>query len=514
MSSHQATDYQDPRGRIGGGRPEEEPHIHVKEVGGQLVWSGTRTYAVGRRILKAGGTVDDGAFAGWSWDGTCLRAYNDRYGIRPLYYFCRGEEIAISTSILRLIAEGVPAQLNYGGLAVFFRLGSFLGEDTPFRDIHALPPNAFFEWKNGILSVTGGISRAKPQALSRTAALDAYISLFREAIRRRLPTAENFVVPLSGGRDSRHILLELCKAGYRPKFCVTARYFPPGDTAAGEIEIAREVAAALDVQHVVVDQVSSRFAAEWRSNVETEFCSVDAQWSLAVADFLKGQVHDIYDGIGGDVLSAGLFLTREGLELFEAGRLHELAQQLLGAEWSSRAFTTAARHHLDRKVAVSRVAEELRRHSDAVNPIGSFFFWNRTRRKIAMTPYRILARVGEVWSPYLDHEVFDLLSGLPAEVFLDHTFHTEAIHRAYPEHAAIPFAIKREQTTSDRAPLRIFARAVLLQSLRHGRSALYRRSYFIPRLLRCLVDPSYSDAINWLGPQILYALQLEEKSGR
>ena len=493
-----------------------EPYIRVKRVGGQLVWSGTHTYAVGDRILKAGGTVDDGVFAGWSWDGACLRAYNDRYGIRPLYYFCRGEEIALSPSILRLIAEGAPAELNYGGLAVFLRLGTFLGEDTPFRDIRALPPNAFFEWKNGILRVTGGMRHAKPQSLSRNAALDAYIVLFREAIRRRHPTAENFAIPLSGGRDSRHILFELCAAGYRPKFCVTARYFPPGDIAAGEIEIARYVAAALDVRHVVVDQPASRFAAEWRSNIETEFCSVDPQWMLAVADFLKGKVHDIYDGIGGDVLSAGLFLTHEGVELFEAGRLEELAQQLLGAEWNRRAFITATRQHLDREIAVSRLTEELRRHSDAVNPIASFFFWNRTRRKIAMSPYRILARSGEVRSPYLDHAVFDLLTGLPAEVFLDYTFHTEAIQRAYPKYAALPFAGKREQKMkmSDRAPLWIFTRDVLLESLRHGRFSLLRRAYFIPRLLRCLVDPSYSDAIDWLGPHILYALQLEEESQR
>ena len=158
----------------------EEPYIHIKRVDGQLAWSGTRTCAVGHRISKAGDNVDDGVFAGWSWDGAVLRAYNDRYGLRALYYFSRGEEIVLSTSILRPIAEGAPAEFNYVGLAVFFRLGSFLAEDTPFRDIRALPPNAFFEWKNGILGVTGGMRHAKPQQLSRNAALDAYILLFRD----------------------------------------------------------------------------------------------------------------------------------------------------------------------------------------------------------------------------------------------------------------------------------------------------------------------------------------------
>src|SRR2546422_5532416 len=141
----------------------EEPYIRIKKAGGQTVWSGAPTCAVGHRIPKAGDEVDDGVFAGWSWDGAVLRAYNDRYGFRPLYYVTRGEDIALSTSILRLIAEGAPTELNDAGLALYFRIQCFLAEDTPFRDIRALPPNAFFEWKNGILSVTGGMRHAKPQ---------------------------------------------------------------------------------------------------------------------------------------------------------------------------------------------------------------------------------------------------------------------------------------------------------------------------------------------------------------
>src|SRR5947209_10799928 len=129
-----------------------------------------------------------------------------------------------------------------------------------------------------------------------------------------------------------------------------------------------------------------------------------------------------------------------------------------------------------------------------------------------MHSYRILAHAGEVLSPYLDHEVFDLLSGLPAEEFLDHTFHTEAIQRAYPRYAAVPFAAKKEQRilSADHAPLRVFGRDVVSKSLRHGRSSLLRRSYFIPRLMRGLVDPSDCQTIDWLGRSVLYVLQLEE----
>ena len=67
---------------------------------------------------------------------------------------------------------------------------------------------------------------SRRRRLSRPAAIRGYIDLVRQAIRRRLPTAP-FVLPLSGGRDSRHLLYELIDAGCPPARCVTVRHFPP-----------------------------------------------------------------------------------------------------------------------------------------------------------------------------------------------------------------------------------------------------------------------------------------------
>src|SRR5437899_11118189 len=145
--------------------------------------------------------------------------------------------------------------------------------------------------------------------------------------------------------------------------------------AAGDIAIAHDLTKALAIGHVVVDQPASRLATEWRSNIETEFASADAMWMLAVADFLKGKVRYIYDGIGGDVLSAGLFLTREGLEIVEADRLEELAQIFLGAASTDRQLTTDARRRLESEVAIRRVIQALNRHADAPNPTASVRVW-------------------------------------------------------------------------------------------------------------------------------------------
>jgi asparagine synthase (glutamine-hydrolysing) len=231
-----------------------------------------------------------------------------------------------------------------------------------------------------------------------------------------------------------------------------------------------------------------------------------------VADHLNRTAGQVYDGIGGDVLSAGLFLSPRRVELFEEGRWAELADDLVSVASDQAIESTlrperASKFH--REIAFARFAAEFRKHTDAANPIGSFHFWNRTRRLITLCPYGMLREAPEVFSPYLDHELFDFLTSLPARMFVDHSFHTETIQRAYPAYAHIPFAQLRSAGGAYRKHYRSFALAVARRLLKTGPHQLLRDSYFLPRLLRCLIDPGYLPSAVWIGSFALYLDQLE-----
>src|SRR5262249_32628722 len=153
------------------------------------------------------------------------------------------------------------------------------------------------------------------------------------------------------------------------------------------------------------------------------FCSDEHAWSMPLANYLKGKVHCFYDGIGGDVLSAGLFLNRERLTLFDSGRFYDLSPVLLKnfSSWKNvkqalleALLTRDSCERLKLGVAVEHLTLELKRHVDQPNPVSSFFFWNRTRREIALSPYGLLAIAGTALSPYLDCDLFDFLSSLRA----------------------------------------------------------------------------------------------------
>jgi len=89
--------------------------------------------------------------------------------------------VCISPSLGSLLLRGVPAEIDHQALAIFLRLGTFLGDDTPFRGIRALPAGAVLEWEPGRFRIAGGPVLADPEPIDREEALGRYASLFSQS---------------------------------------------------------------------------------------------------------------------------------------------------------------------------------------------------------------------------------------------------------------------------------------------------------------------------------------------
>jgi len=291
---------------------------------------------------------------------------------------------------------------------------------------------------------------------------------------------------------------------------VTQVFFPKSTKEIDEdVAIAQQLCRALDIKHIVVDQSPSRLSAELRKNVLTEFCALEHAWGLPFTDRVTTGWDYVYDGIGGDVLSAGLFLTPKRLTLFEAGNFEALANEIMDRDGYLQKFLPAREYkRLNRDLAIQQLALELGRHAHAPNPVGSFYFYNRTRRTIAMASFNMLGRKAKPLTPYLDRELYDFLSSLPAHFFLDHQFHTHTILRAYPRYAHIPFEAKGRSSILDMKYFRRFAFETSVYALREPQGPLLRRSSLALRVFRSLVDRNYCREIMGFGPLALYLQQL------
>jgi len=443
---------------------------------------------VGHRLRQSDGSVD-GIYAGWKWADRTLVIDQDRYGFFPLFEWQSPDARLVSTDLLTLLEQGAPTNVDLDALSVFLRVGFFVGADTPFRAIRAVLPPSIAPRR---LHVT------------RDAAVDGFIDLLNAALSRRLPSGR-YEMPLSGGRDSRHILFALHDAGCAPAACVTVRHFPP--RANDDELIARELCDTFGIRHRVLEQPRDRAAIERRKNARTHLCTDEHAQFVVLADHLCAHTRETYDGIAGDVLSQSTYLRPAVHALFEREDIRGVAEFVLdgyGTMMSEQALERLLAPELYRQMprerAVARLTAEIAPHAGAANPIRSFFFNNRTRREIALSPFALMRDI-TVYAPYLDRELYDFLAALPASLLMDRALHTDAIARAWPQYAHIPYE-RKGMTIQNRGATRRLAAAVAGTALGPGRGRWLRRGTVIPPLVATMIDGN-ADRL-WAASWLLY----------
>jgi hypothetical protein len=394
-------------------------------------------------------------------------------------------------------------------MAVFLRTGFFVGEDTPFAAIRAVPAAGSWTWTASDGGrTTPGWQPPRAASLSRKAAIDAFGDAFFRAVTRCVTaTTGPIALPLTGGRDSRHILFALQEVERPPDRCVTAIPHPPNGPE--DVRVAAALAASAHVPHDVLPRRPRRIAAEREKNLLTHFCSDEHVQFLPLRDYLIDRPAAVFDGLGGDVLSQSTRLDPALHRAFCDGRWDTIADRVLGDE----AVVEPALQHLltrnamlrfNRPLAVARIATEAERYAAAPNPIAAFFFFTRMRREIALAPYALLD-IGQVWTPFLDPDLVQLMMSLPFDLVADRQLHTDLLLERYPQWAHIPFAGK-DQGQEDTAAVRHDA-AALMRLMLKSSSGLVDATGIVARSARAWLAPK--SARVWFLPRIVHLLDVE-----
>jgi asparagine synthase (glutamine-hydrolysing) len=444
-------------------------------------------------------------FVEWNWNGQELSARTCRYGVLPVYWYADDTQVILSDQI-RTFQYFTKLDLDTTGVALLIRSRFLLGDLTPFKNVRRLPPGARLLWMNGKLQISG--ERPQPAEEftgTRQRAIDLYIQLFRAAMQRCGFLLTNYVVLLSGGRDSRHILLELIALGLRPQFLCTALHIPPRRNY--DAAIAAIIAEKFHLEHHIVHQPVDIVTQCTTHNELVDFCSWEHAWCMTVKHRLAGQ-YTTTDGLAGDILSTDLFQTKELIDLAACKDWDRLALEIIGYWDGGTASALFKKDILQRfpfEAVFEATKEELRRCADSVNPVRDFYFWNRARRGTSLLPFRIFSKPACI-TPYLDPDLFDFLCSLPPRISADLAFHTDVILQAYPDALDIPFV-----------PIRASPRKVrkfwlsLALDLALFLSVPKRRRWLRPRAYRALLRAALKGQHIWWPPQrAIYAAQLSE----
>jgi len=390
-----------------------------------------------------------------------------------------------SSETCKSLAEAVDScpdrSIDWDALNVFFRVGTFIGGATPFKQIRKHSPPPLFV----------------PHAhdMSRNQALEGYIQLFREAVQNRARAGT--IIGLSGGRDSRHILLELFRLGQLPDAVLSVDFQNENDA-----EIARQLCERIVLQQILVP--IGRGAASARWTLKT--CNLSSLEHLGFATMARRRDdRPLWDGVGGDVLSAGLFLEDWNLLLFREGKIDDLAERLVR---TGNVSFFRDQSLFPRERALEKLRTELMLHASCANPVGSFYFWNRTRNNIGACAFALLRQHGQqTLAPYLDANVYSLLASLPAEFMLDHKFHDEAISMAFPDFRSVPYAKRRSITKATWLDTIHFMLAVARGSLS---SPFNSELGLLLRAFQSLLVPARRDDIDWIQKGAAYLAELGE----
>jgi asparagine synthase (glutamine-hydrolysing) len=152
--------------------------------------------------------VGEWALALWSARDSVLYLVRDHAGTRTLFYRVAGGQILWSSYLESFTADQASPELNMEYLVRVLSCQA-VGELTPYREIHAVPPAHFIAIRGGKVTTSPHWNWvADSQIVYRTDAEydEHFLHLFGQAIKRRTGPGERIIAELSGGMDSSSIV--------------------------------------------------------------------------------------------------------------------------------------------------------------------------------------------------------------------------------------------------------------------------------------------------------------------
>ena len=490
-------------------RPGEKPLAKFWFEDHRLKSSGPEKYFSGYQTES-----HEGSFFFWEKKADRLTLENDFFGFNAVYYKYTDGVLRVSNDIAKLVAAGEP--LDYRALAVFIRTGFYLNNSTPFAAISLLPANSKLEFTSSGIRIIKKENMVLANRVPDAGGIQQeYTRIFANSIAelKDIVGTGSSVLPLSGGRDSRHILLELTRQNAVPDICITVKHQPPKSNE--DFLVASLLAGQLGISHTGIWQNPDLNASEIVKNRETNFSALEHAWFTALCGYIREHKVDyVYDGIAGDVLTAGsIMLNTTRNTMAREGRWVELAEDLIGKEGLLPVmFTEEYISLLPRAEAVADVTEELMKYADTANPIGQFYFWNRARRTIGSSAFSMLGSSTTTLAPFLNRKLYQLMASVPAEFFIEQhgkRFHDRIIAASYPEHAHIRFEDRGLDNQKSKLRQRLNTNLALMQKLQNAPDSRFSKIPILSRAIYAILSARYNDSSTLIFRMITYMDCLE-----
>lgn len=371
-----------------------------------------------------------------------LFIFNDRYGLRPLYYFFKGTFIFSCEVKAILEYPQFKKKLKYESVIDWFNFSTILGDKTFFEDIYLLPPASIMVYDGKELSIDQywDYDYEPDYNKSEGEFIEELVSTMKNAVETRMENDYSYGLSLSGGLDSRAILaaMDIDKRNEVIPFT-----FGPEDC--DEAKIAKKVSKKVGLNINTLDITPEMIIENAQNMVYYSDGLVYIGYSYVIPLFkiMKNKIDVVFDGLALDLTLGGSYLgslldkkvidTESNVNilkllvkittLFNDHELDELLIQGYNGYKCMGSF----------KKEFNRINEKNKaNHSDI------FILKNRVRRSVLMS-HVLIRTIMENSVPTYDNNLMELISRIPPESRFYHRLYRKFLIKLSPELSKIHY---------------------------------------------------------------------------
>ena len=414
----------------------------------------------------------NGMFSFAIWDKLKKELFiaRDRLGIKPLYYFRKDDKFIFSSELRSILKSGlVPKKLDRKSLADYLRYQTVHAPDTIIKDIHMLMPGnciTIGEDKYLLEQYWNGVDNAgkHDNLKSYEEVCKEVKQLLFKSVERRLIADVPFGAFLSGGIDSSAIVGLMSEVSNGPVKTFTVSF---DEEEFSEAKYAAMIAKKFGTEHHEIKLNANDFLNELPGALKAlDHPSGDGPNTYVVSKVTrKSGITMALSGLGGDELFAGYDVFKRmykihknkwisrfpssireiaglGLKTFKPGMASDKLAELLKLQH----FNLSHTYPLSRQVLLDRqvgglldqsilprnvVAQMVNEQLELGTKGYELPFLSRVTLAevysymqnvlLRDTDQMSMAHALEVRVPFLDHQLFEYVTGIPDQYKYPHT---------------------------------------------------------------------------------------------
>jgi asparagine synthase (glutamine-hydrolysing) len=251
----------------------------------------------------------NGMFAIAIYDKTIDKLFiiRDRVGIKPLYYYHKGEQLFFASEIKSILAADVERKINYQALDCYLAFNYVPPPLTMFENIQHIMPGHYVEISaNSVVDKTWWDVRdiQVKQQINENDWIEEFNTTLEDAVKLRMRADVPFGAFLSGGVDSSSVVGLMSKVAKHPVKTFSIGFH---DAKYDESPYALAAAKRFNTEHYnkIVDREMLNFWPEFIYYCDQPHGDVSFMPTYQVSKLAKQQVKMVLTGDGADELFAG-----------------------------------------------------------------------------------------------------------------------------------------------------------------------------------------------------------------